>query len=109
MPGKLTANVVVRHPESGSPAFLPEGSDLPDWAADLVGDHVLAGEATGDEPEHGSESHSEPVGDPPPIAGAGSSKARWADYARANGVEVSDGASRDEIVDAVRSAGVPVE
>lgn len=47
--------------------------------------------------------------DPPPMAGAGSSRAKWAAYAEANGVEIADDATRDEIIEAVRAAGVPVE
>lgn len=38
---KLTANTVVRHPESGEPVALLEGTDLPEWAEKLVGPHVL--------------------------------------------------------------------
>lgn len=42
---KLTEGVVIRHPESSQPVFLPAGSDLPDWAVGLVGGHVLDGSA----------------------------------------------------------------
>lgn len=45
---KLTAGVVVRHPDSGDVEFLPEGSALPEWADGLVGSHVLAVEAGSD-------------------------------------------------------------
>lgn len=38
---KLTEGVVVRHPETDEPTFLPAGSTLPSWAGDLVGEHVL--------------------------------------------------------------------
>ena len=38
---KLTANVVVADPETGEPRVIVEGDDLPVWAKDLVGDHVL--------------------------------------------------------------------
>lgn len=38
---RLTAGVVLRNPETGQPEFLAEGSDLPRWAAGLVGDHAL--------------------------------------------------------------------
>lgn len=49
MSAKLTAGVLVRHPDSGTVEFLPEGSELPDWADGLVGDHAL--DRTGDEPK----------------------------------------------------------
>ena len=38
---KLTANVLLSHPDSGRVEFLAEGSTLPEWAVGLVGDHVL--------------------------------------------------------------------
>ncbi|GIF08663.1 hypothetical protein [Actinoplanes siamensis] len=38
---KLTANTLVVHPDTGSPVLLAEGGPLPDWAAGLVGDHLL--------------------------------------------------------------------
>lgn len=38
---KLTANVVLAHPDTNEPVVLVEGSDLPEWAVGLVGDHVL--------------------------------------------------------------------
>lgn len=49
---KLTANVVVAHPDTNEPVVLVEGSDLPDWAVELVGDHALdtPSEPDGDKP-----------------------------------------------------------
>lgn len=38
---RLTANVILAHPETGVPEILVMGSDLPDWAVGLVGEHVL--------------------------------------------------------------------
>ena len=37
---KLTANVLGNHPD-GSIRVLAAGDDLPEWAADQVGEHVL--------------------------------------------------------------------
>lgn len=37
----------------------------------------------------------------PPESGAGSSRAAWADYATTVGVDVPDGASRDDIIELV--------
>lgn len=38
---KLIDNTVVVHPETGEPVLLAATGDLPEWAADLVGDHLL--------------------------------------------------------------------
>lgn len=46
---------------------------------------------------------------PPPKAGPGSSKAKWAAYAAAHNVDVPDGADRDDIIAALRNADVPVD
>ena len=40
---KLTDNTIVTHPDTGAPQVLQKGSDLPGWAAALVGDHLLGG------------------------------------------------------------------
>jgi hypothetical protein len=103
MSRKLTANVLVLHPDTDEPEVLLAGSEVPEWASDQVGDHVLEGDS------HKDEDNKKSAGSPPPLQGSGSSKAKWADYAESNGVEVHDGMSRDDIVGACRSAGVPVE
>jgi len=41
MAKKLKANVYVTNPKTGESVWLEEGSDLPVWAGDLVGAHVL--------------------------------------------------------------------
>lgn len=41
---KLSATTVVRHPESGDPVPLLEGTDVPRWAEKLVGDHLIESE-----------------------------------------------------------------
>lgn len=40
----LNANTAVVHPETGEAKVLLAGQDVPEWAADLVGDHLLADE-----------------------------------------------------------------
>ena len=45
----------------------------------------------------------------PPQGGPGSGKDVWAQYAAANGVEVSDNATRDDIIAACEKAGIPVD
>lgn len=46
---------------------------------------------------------------PPPLAGKGSGKEAWAEYAERHGVGVDSEMTRDQIVDACRQADVPVE
>lgn len=103
---KVTGNVLVRHPDSGVLEVISAGSEVPEWASDQVGDHVLEGESHKD--SHKDEGDKS-AGSPPPLQGAGSSKAKWAEYAEAHGVHVADDMSRDDIADACRKAGVPVE
>ncbi len=124
---RLTAGVVLRHPRTGSPVFLPAGTVCPDWAAGLLGEHVLdepvsaepvsaepveheAGmpdldELDPDDPSRAPDQVALPA--PPPRFGQGSSRARWAEYAAACGVDVAADASRDDIVAACDTAGVP--
>ena len=105
MARKLTAGVILRHPERGDPVFLPVGSEVPDWAEGQVGDHVL---------ESGSESGPTPdreplVGSPPPQAGPGSGRTTWLDYAITHDVRVRDDTTRDDIIAACARAGVRTE
>lgn len=44
----------------------------------------------------------------PPLTGTGSGRERWAQYAAAHGVQVPEDAKRDQIVEVLREAGVPV-
>jgi len=39
---KLNANVLVRNPETGELEVLDAGTEVPKWAADLLGDHLTA-------------------------------------------------------------------
>lgn len=100
---KLTGGVVVRHPVSHDPVFLPEGTDLPDWADGLVGDHVLSGVAVKSAGKGGSSVK------PPPQAGKGSGLDEWLRYATQVGVQVEDEASRADVIAAVEGAGLPVD
>ncbi len=47
--------------------------------------------------------------EPPPRAGSGSSRAKWAAYATEQNVEFGDEDTRDDIIDACQAAGVPVD
>lgn len=75
---KLNSNTVVTHPETGAPAVLLSGEDVPDWAEGLIGDHLIEG--ADDE----SEALEKPAGN--------ASLEAWATY-----VLESDQASEDEI------------
>ncbi|MCU1488286.1 MAG: hypothetical protein JWN67_5032 [Actinomycetia bacterium] len=46
---------------------------------------------------------------PPPKAGAGSSSAAWVAYARAHDLEVADDAGREDVIEQLVQAGIPVE
>lgn len=37
----LNANVIVRHPETSEIVSLAEGSEVPGWAAGLIGQHLI--------------------------------------------------------------------
>ena len=37
----LTGTTVVRHPDTHAPVVLAPGAELPEWAAGLVGDHLI--------------------------------------------------------------------
>lgn len=73
---KLNGNTVVTHPETGAPAVLLEGEEVPDWAEGLIGDHLIDGSDV--------EELEKPAGN--------ASLEAWATY-----VLESDQASEDEI------------
>lgn len=117
MSRQLTAAVLVRNPETNKAEVLAEGSELPDWADGLVGDHALSGDgesvvapdtslvpsgsdkAEGQDAGSGSEGASEP-----PRAGRGSALEVWQAYAESQGIAVPEDASRDDIVALVDEA-----
>ncbi|WP_329013209.1 hypothetical protein OG271_03985 [Micromonospora rifamycinica] len=130
--GQLTDSTVVRHPETGEPVLLAAGGPVPDWATDLVGDHLLS------EPRRKSAAPAESreqkrarllaqlaeLGDddapadpdpdrggdgPPPRGGPGSDAEVWRAYADRKGVEVPADAKRPAIIAALDAAGVPTE
>lgn len=95
----LTAGVAVRPPGGGNPVFLPSGSEVPEWATELVGEHVL--EPTDDNGDNDA--------DPPPQSGPGSLRSRWLEYASQHNVPVRDDATREDIIAACQAAGVRTE
>ncbi len=92
--------------EDGTVHTFLQGQEVPEWAAKQMGDHCFA------HTEHVHvpvDSSGGDEADPPPRAGAGSGRDHWAAYAEANGVDVDNDWKRDQIIDACREAGVPVE
>jgi hypothetical protein len=89
--------------DDGVPVWYAPGDSVPAKHAKLVSNQaVLEG---GDGGGSGGSTDSEI----PPKGGAGSGKEAWADYAKANGVDVPDDATRDDIIAALDKAGVPTE
>lgn len=94
---RLNTTVIVQpKPGSGDAGFLVLGpdDDVPEWAADQIGDHAWEADDTAG---------------PPPKAGKGSSKEAWVEYATAHGVELDPEATRDAIIAALEAAGIPTE
>jgi len=107
---RLTANTLVTHPETGAPVLLAAGGDVPDWAASLVGAHLIeGGAAEGSQPEQTPDASAKGQDGPPPKGGAGSGAPAWRAYAAKKGVEVAEDASREDVVAALEAAGVPTE
>jgi hypothetical protein len=95
---RLNTTVHVHLPE-GSKAYGP-GDDVPKEHAALITNPKAWADGDGEDGEDGGI---------PPRAGKGSGKDAWVAYAAANDVDHDPDATRDEIVAAVESAGVPVE
>lgn len=115
MAKKLIANTIVTHPQTGTPVLLAGGGDLPDWAEGLVGDHLLdkPSKSTGASTETSSSQNASVdqggTQSLPPRSGPGSAAPQWRAYARGQGVEVADDASRDDVIDALEAAGKPTK
>jgi hypothetical protein len=104
--------LVVQRGDSGGLRWLETGSELPEWADGLVGEHLL------DRSEPVVEVQSDPGGEidpdkdqvPLPVpnrGGANSSAAVWSAYAGSLGVKVGPGANRDDIIRDLDEAGFP--
>lgn len=99
----------ILNPETGRHVVLQAGTSVPAWAADLVtnpkafDDADTAVDAAEPEPTgHGADDDDAP--DAPPRSGKGSGLAAWLDYAEKTGVEVPEGATRDDVMSAVDNA-----
>ena len=100
---RLIGYVHVQDPDGRMVVFGPE-DHVPGWARAQMDDGCFLDGAPAVEvkpPAHADA--------PPPQSGRGSSAAAWAAWAQVNGVDVADGASRDDIIAACAAAGVPVD
>ncbi|MCV7434819.1 hypothetical protein [Mycolicibacterium bacteremicum] len=91
--------------KDGSLVTVMPGEDIPSWAK-VTNPYVLGKDS--EEPGSGESEEVESSG-PPPRAGKGSGEAAWRAYAEEQGVDVSGAEGRDDIIDALDAAGVPVE
>lgn len=92
----LSANIAVRNPATGVVETFVAGATPPAWAAERITNEAV----------WTSDVEVAPAAAPadverPPTAGKGSGRDQWAAYAATVGVEVSDNASRDDIIAAV--------
>ena len=102
---------IALHDESGLLVQFRPGDDPPVWARKRITNPDLWDTPTvveDDPPESGGEVAGGGE-EPPPLAGPGSGRDHWAEYAARHGVTVSDDDKRDAIITALRQAGVPVE
>lgn len=129
----LIGSVLIENPAGGDPIVLVAGDKVPEGV--VLGDHVLAKKDTGTASveadvsaggtdgagaqESAAGESTQPPAEAslvvPPLNGAGSSKAAWLDYAKkaaqAAGlqIDIPADAKRDDIVEALRTANIPVE
>ena len=109
--------VVVAVGATGEPVILRAGDDVPDGVT--VGDHVLVSSDDGSDEEGaaggGTGLASAPDLQVPPRGGAGSGADAWRAYAAAAAtakgleIEIPADANRDDIIEALKGADIPVE
>lgn len=114
--GQLSTYVHV-HDDNGKPHIFGPADVVPDWAREKITNPKAwadspAGDASPADPSDVPASGQEPgppASDLPPRSGRGSGKEAWAAYAAAHDVEVPAGASREEIIEVLQKADVPVD
>jgi hypothetical protein len=108
--GRRLAGYVPVHDGDQTTWYGPD-DDIPADVAKKIGDHAWIDDDQDDQAEAGDDSGQPDGGGPtpPPLGGAGSGADAWIGYARELGVDVDDDAKRDDVVDAIREAGHPVE
>lgn len=123
---KLISTTIVpaRPMDGGEPfrTFGPDDGDVPEWAAKQMGAHLFEnGEhpypdskypGKDDDPGALWRLPDDPDREPgaiPPMSGKGSGRDNWAAYANDVEVDIPADAGRDQIIEAIRTAGKPVE
>ncbi len=102
----LNSTVHVHNPKGETRVFKP-GDDVPkDWAK-LI-DHDAAWDDDGVEEAPQRQAAPRDPGTPPPMSGMGSGAEVWALYAAEVDVDIPEGATRDQIVEAIKAADKPV-
>lgn len=97
-----TGETHVFGPDDVVPAWAAEKITNPKaWAADDV--VVPVAEVAPPAAATGTPAHSAPL-EPPPKGGPGSGHEAWAKYAEQLGVDIPEGANRDDIIAAVEAA-----
>lgn len=117
----LIGSVLVNDPDGGDPIVLVAGDKVPDGVE--LGDHVLANKSEDTKSSEAEEqlpggdtgSSDAPAPSLPPRGGAGSGADAWRAYgveaAKAQGLEIDipADATKTDIIDALKGAGIPVE
>jgi hypothetical protein len=108
---KLTSNVIVQAEPGGPTAFAvfgPDSENIPGWALEQMGDHCFEAVSTPPDPEaqlaeqsQAAAANEDGPGGEPPRAGRGSGVEAWTEYAVGLGIDVPEGASRDEVIELV--------
>jgi len=100
---KIGLFAVHLHDDDGALVSLLPGDEVPGWAVGRIGDHALA------EADAKAAVVADAPAGPPPKAGKGSGEDKWRAYADQHGVDVSGAEGRDDVIDLLEQAGVPVE
>lgn len=129
MSRRLTANIVLTDPNTGSPVVFEAGQEVPKWAADLITNEDLfegkdakapkadksAPSATAQDEQGADDTDDEgDLGDGadaplPPKTGTGSGVKAWRAYALGKGFEFDDDVKREEIIAALDAENIPTE
>lgn len=96
--GRRLVSYVHVFDDAGEPHAFGPDDDVPQWALAKMGEHCFVQDDESDTDED--------IEGEPPRSGKGSGAAAWAKFATANGVDVPEGASREEIIGLLTDAGV---
>jgi hypothetical protein len=105
MSRRLATTVHVHNPETLQPEVFEAGCVPPKWAQSAISNPDVWAD---DDPSADTDADDRTADAPPPQSGPGSGRGAWAAYAAGCGVDVPDGASREDIIAALAEAGKPV-